>query len=90
MGQDLRLDNRCIDLRTPANQAIFRVQSEVCQVRAAPSPNQSSARSLGALQGAAPQSRRLASKGRSGSKAPAAAVRWRCASGRRRPLALSA
>ena len=61
VGQDLRLDNRCIDLRTPANQAIFRVQSEVCQVRAAPSPNQSSARSLGALQGAAPQSRRLAS-----------------------------
>lgn len=32
-GQDVRLDNRFVDLRTPANQAIFRVQSEVCQVR---------------------------------------------------------
>ena len=31
--QDVRLDNRFVDLRTPANQAIFRVQSEVCQVR---------------------------------------------------------
>lgn len=30
--QDVRLDNRFIDLRTPANQAIFRVQSAVCQV----------------------------------------------------------
>lgn len=29
----MRLDNRFVDLRTPANQAIFRVQSEVCQVR---------------------------------------------------------
>ena len=28
----MRLDNRFIDLRTPANQAIFRVQSAVCQV----------------------------------------------------------
>lgn len=27
---DTRLDNRVIDLRTPANQAIFRVQSMVC------------------------------------------------------------
>ena len=31
--QDVRLDNRFVDLRTPANQAIFRVQSAVCQVR---------------------------------------------------------
>jgi len=31
-AQDVRLDNRFIDLRTPANQAIFRVQSAVCQV----------------------------------------------------------
>ena len=31
--QDTRLDGRFIDLRTPANQAIFRVQSAVCQVR---------------------------------------------------------
>lgn len=30
--QDTRLDNRIIDLRTPANQAIMRVQSAVCQV----------------------------------------------------------
>lgn len=34
VGQDVRLDNRFVDLRTPANQAIFRVQSEVCQVGA--------------------------------------------------------
>lgn len=32
VGQDLRLDNRFLDLRTPANQAIFKVQSAVCQV----------------------------------------------------------
>ncbi|EFJ52967.1 hypothetical protein VOLCADRAFT_72624 [Volvox carteri f. nagariensis] len=32
VGQDLRLDNRFLDLRTPANQAIFRVQSAVCQI----------------------------------------------------------
>ena len=25
-----RLDNRVLDLRTPANQAIFRIQSGVC------------------------------------------------------------
>lgn len=31
VGQDLRLDNRWIDLRTPANHAIFRLQSRVCQ-----------------------------------------------------------
>lgn len=30
VNQDTRLDNRVIDLRTPANQAIFRVQSGVC------------------------------------------------------------
>ncbi len=32
VGQDVRLDGRYVDLRTPANQAIFRVQSAVCQV----------------------------------------------------------
>lgn len=31
VGQDIRLDNRWIDLRTPANHAIFRIQSRVCQ-----------------------------------------------------------
>jgi len=30
--QDVRLDNRIIDLRVPANQAIMRLQSGVCQV----------------------------------------------------------
>ena len=30
--QDLRLDNRCLDIRTPANQAIFRIQSHVCRL----------------------------------------------------------
>lgn len=30
--QDVRLNNRIIDLRVPANQAIFRLQSGVCQV----------------------------------------------------------
>ncbi|KAJ9113559.1 hypothetical protein QFC20_001910 [Naganishia adeliensis] len=29
---DTRLDNRVMDLRTPVNQAIFRVQSAVCQL----------------------------------------------------------
>eukprot|EP00928_Gymnodinium_smaydae_P054817 TRINITY_DN38520_c0_g1_i1.p2 TRINITY_DN38520_c0_g1~~TRINITY_DN38520_c0_g1_i1.p2 ORF type:complete len:768 (-),score=244.02 TRINITY_DN38520_c0_g1_i1:98-2401(-) len=29
-GQEIRLDNRIIDLRTAANQAIFRIQSGVC------------------------------------------------------------
>eukprot|EP00899_Mesostigma_viride_P012006 jgi/Mesvir1/20806/Mv07908-RA.1 len=32
VGQDVRLDNRVMDLRTPANQAIFRVESGVCQL----------------------------------------------------------
>ncbi len=32
VSQDSRLDNRFLDLRTPANQAIFRLQSAVCQV----------------------------------------------------------
>lgn len=32
VSQDVRLDNRVVDLRTPANQAIFRVQSAVVQV----------------------------------------------------------
>lgn len=32
VSQALRLDHRYIDLRTPANQAIFRVQSAVCQI----------------------------------------------------------
>jgi aspartyl-tRNA synthetase len=30
--QDVRLDNRVIDLRVPTNQAIFRLQSGVCQI----------------------------------------------------------
>merc|ERR1740138_536938 len=30
VGQDTRLDNRVIDVRTVANQAIFRIQSAVC------------------------------------------------------------
>eukprot|EP00933_Yihiella_yeosuensis_P076414 TRINITY_DN8615_c0_g1_i3.p1 TRINITY_DN8615_c0_g1~~TRINITY_DN8615_c0_g1_i3.p1 ORF type:complete len:831 (+),score=239.67 TRINITY_DN8615_c0_g1_i3:76-2568(+) len=30
VNQDVRLDNRVIDLRTVANQAIFRIQSGVC------------------------------------------------------------
>eukprot|EP00967_Tisochrysis_lutea_P103937 scaffold157351_cov33-Tisochrysis_lutea.AAC.2 len=30
--QATRLDNRVIDLRTPANQAIFRLQSKVCEL----------------------------------------------------------
>ncbi|KAH9557800.1 hypothetical protein CY35_07G104100 [Sphagnum magellanicum] len=29
VGQDTRLNNRVLDLRTPANQAIFRIQSQV-------------------------------------------------------------
>ena len=29
---DVRLNNRVIDLRVPANQAIFRLQSGVCQL----------------------------------------------------------
>lgn len=29
VNQDTRLDNRCIDLRTPANQAIYRVEAGV-------------------------------------------------------------
>ena len=36
VSQDIRLDNRFLDLRTPANQAIFKVQSGVCQVRPEP------------------------------------------------------
>jgi aspartyl-tRNA synthetase len=32
VGQDTRLDNRVVDLRTPANHAIFRVQSAVGQL----------------------------------------------------------
>ena len=34
VSQDIRLDNRFLDLRTPANQAIFKVQSGVCQASA--------------------------------------------------------
>ncbi|CAF4732214.1 unnamed protein product [Rotaria socialis] len=30
--QDTRLDNRVIDLRTPANQAIYRVEAGVCKL----------------------------------------------------------
>jgi nondiscriminating aspartyl-tRNA synthetase len=32
VGQNARLDNRVIDLRTAANQAIFKIQSGVCQL----------------------------------------------------------
>ena len=37
VNQDTRLNFRVLDLRTPANQAIFRVQSQVGNVRI-PSP----------------------------------------------------
>ena len=32
LGQELRLDNRWLDLRAPANNAIMRIQSAVCQL----------------------------------------------------------
>lgn len=32
VGQEVRLNNRIIDLRVPTNQAIFRLQSGVCQI----------------------------------------------------------
>ena len=32
VGQDVRLNNRIIDLRVPANQALMRLQSGVCQL----------------------------------------------------------
>lgn len=32
LGQELRLDNRWMDLRAPANNAIMRIQSAVCQL----------------------------------------------------------
>lgn len=32
LGQELRLDNRWVDLRVPANNAIMRIQSGVCQL----------------------------------------------------------
>jgi len=32
VNQDTRLDNRVIDLRTPANQAIFRLEAGVCKL----------------------------------------------------------
>ncbi|KAK4302033.1 hypothetical protein Pmani_025853 [Petrolisthes manimaculis] len=32
VNQDTRLDNRVLDLRTPANQAIFRLEAGVCQL----------------------------------------------------------
>eukprot|EP00526_Cylindrotheca_closterium_P001327 CAMPEP_0113602576 /NCGR_PEP_ID=MMETSP0017_2-20120614/830_1 /TAXON_ID=2856 /ORGANISM="Cylindrotheca closterium" /LENGTH=555 /DNA_ID=CAMNT_0000510933 /DNA_START=218 /DNA_END=1885 /DNA_ORIENTATION=+ /assembly_acc=CAM_ASM_000147 len=32
LGQELRLDNRWMDLRAPANNAIMRVQSMICQL----------------------------------------------------------
>lgn len=31
VAADTRLDHRWIDLRTPANQAIFKIQSAVCK-----------------------------------------------------------
>ena len=33
VNRDTRLDSRPIDLRTPANQAVFQIQSGVCQVQ---------------------------------------------------------
>lgn len=32
VNQDTRLDNRVLDLRTPANQAIFRIEAAVCKL----------------------------------------------------------
>ena len=32
MGQEIRLDNRWLDLRAPAQNAVMRVQSAVCQL----------------------------------------------------------
>jgi aspartyl/asparaginyl-tRNA synthetase len=32
LGQELRLDNRWMDLRAPANNAIMRIQSAICQL----------------------------------------------------------
>ena len=32
VARPTRLDNRVLDLRTPANQAIFRIQSGVCRL----------------------------------------------------------
>lgn len=32
VNQDIRLNNRIIDLRVPTNQAIFRLQSGVCRL----------------------------------------------------------
>jgi aspartyl/asparaginyl-tRNA synthetase len=32
VNQETRLDNRVLDLRTPTNQAIFRIQAAVCRL----------------------------------------------------------
>lgn len=32
VNQDTRLDNRILDLRTPANQAIFKLEAGVCKL----------------------------------------------------------
>lgn len=32
IGQELRLDNRWLDLRVPANNCMMRIQSGVCQL----------------------------------------------------------
>lgn len=32
VNQDTRLDNRVLDLRTPANQAIYKVEAGVCKL----------------------------------------------------------
>jgi len=32
VNQDTRLDNRVLDLRTPANQAIFKVEAGICKL----------------------------------------------------------
>ena len=46
VNRDTRLDSRFVDLRTAANQAIFRVQSGVCQVRAGLQSRPHAARTL--------------------------------------------
>ena len=57
--QDTRLENRWIDLRTPVNQAIFKIQSAVCQVCTASPSHCLPARTLLALQPELPRYRHL-------------------------------
>lgn len=32
VNQDTRLDNRVLDLRTPANQAIYKIEAAICKL----------------------------------------------------------